>query len=111
MTLALLRATRPLNRIPIYSSLSTVLKSNFQIRNMSDTITKEVLDASELKEGQMKAVDVDGGKVLLSNIGGKINATSAFCTHYGAPLESTSSIPIPVDFSNLQRVFFPTMAE
>ena len=78
---------------------------------MSDTITKEVLDASELKEGQMKAVDVDGGKVLLSNIGGKINATSANCTHYGAPLESTSSIPLSVDVSNLQRVFFPTTAE
>lgn len=78
---------------------------------MSDTITKEVLDASELKEGQMKAVDVDGGKVLLSNIGGKINATSAFCTHYGAPLESKPSIPLLVDNSNPQRVFFPTMAE
>lgn len=39
---------------------------------MSDVITKEVLDASELKEGQMKAVDVGDGKVLLSNIGGKI---------------------------------------
>lgn len=39
---------------------------------MSDTITKEVLDVSELQEGQMKAVDVGDGKVLLSNIGGKI---------------------------------------
>jgi hypothetical protein len=39
---------------------------------MSDTITKEVLDVSELKEGQMKAVDVGDGKVLLSNVGGKI---------------------------------------
>jgi nitrite reductase/ring-hydroxylating ferredoxin subunit len=78
---------------------------------MSDTITKEVLDASELKEGQMKAVDVDGGKVLLSNIGGKINATSAYCTHYGAPLESTSFLLLQVSFSNPQRVFFLTMAE
>jgi len=78
---------------------------------MSDTITKEVMDASELKEGQMKAVDVDGGKVLLSNIGGKINATSAYCTHYGAPLESTPSMLLPVDSSNPQRVFYRTMAE
>jgi len=53
----------------------------------SDIVTKEVLDLSELKEGQMKAVDFEGGKVLLSNIKGQINATSAFCTHYGAPLE------------------------
>lgn len=100
MTLALLRATRPFTRITSLPSLSTALKSNFQIRNMSDTITKEVLDASELKEGQMKAVDVDGGKVLLSNIGGKINATSAYCTHYGAPLESTQYIPLPDKSSN-----------
>ena len=28
------------------------------------------------------------GKVLLSRIGGQVNATSAFCTHYGAPLAS-----------------------
>ena len=27
-----------------------------------------------------------GGKVLLSRLGDKIHATSAFCTHYGAPL-------------------------
>jgi hypothetical protein len=26
------------------------------------------------------------GKVLLSRLGGEIHATSAFCTHYGAPL-------------------------
>ena len=26
------------------------------------------------------------GKVLLSRLGDQINATSAFCTHYGAPL-------------------------
>ncbi|KAG9083863.1 hypothetical protein FS749_005679 [Ceratobasidium sp. UAMH 11750] len=45
-----------------------------------------VLDASELKDGQMKDVEFGEGKVLLSKIGDKINATSAFCTHYGAPL-------------------------
>ncbi|QRV79193.1 apoptosis-inducing factor 1 [Ceratobasidium sp. AG-Ba] len=45
-----------------------------------------VLDASELKDGQMKEVAFGEGKVLLSKIGDKINATSAFCTHYGAPL-------------------------
>lgn len=26
------------------------------------------------------------GKVLLTRLGDKIHATSAFCTHYGAPL-------------------------
>ena len=34
-----------------------------------------------------KQVEFEGeGKVLLSRLGDKIHATSAFCTHYGAPL-------------------------
>ena len=33
-----------------------------------------------------KDVEFDKGRVLLSRIGDKIHATSAFCTHYGAPL-------------------------
>ncbi|EEB89762.1 hypothetical protein MPER_12108, partial [Moniliophthora perniciosa FA553] len=45
-----------------------------------------VLDESELKDGQMKEVEFEQGKVLLSRLGDKIYATSAFCTHYGAPL-------------------------
>ncbi|KIY43792.1 FAD/NAD(P)-binding domain-containing protein [Fistulina hepatica ATCC 64428] len=45
-----------------------------------------VLDEADLKDGQMKEVDFESGKVLLSRLGDKIHATSAFCTHYGAPL-------------------------
>ena len=48
------------------------------------------LPTLNLKEGEMKQVDLDGlenGKVLLVNQGGKIHATSANCTHFGAPLE------------------------
>ncbi|KAF8907349.1 flavoprotein [Gymnopilus junonius] len=48
--------------------------------------TLAVLDESELKDGQMKEVSYEEGKVLLSRLGDKIHATSAFCTHYGAPL-------------------------
>ena len=33
-----------------------------------------------------KQVEFDKGHVLLSRIGDNIHATSAFCTHYGAPL-------------------------
>ncbi|KAJ7746649.1 hypothetical protein B0H16DRAFT_1556608 [Mycena metata] len=57
------------------------------IRRMS-LQTLAVLPESELKDGQMKEVAFgDGdGKVLLSRLGDKIHATSAFCTHYGAPL-------------------------
>ncbi|KAI0806103.1 hypothetical protein BC629DRAFT_1282845 [Irpex lacteus] len=51
------------------------------------TKTIAVLDESELKDGQLKEVAFEGeGKVLLSRLGDKIHATSAFCTHYGAPL-------------------------
>ncbi|OBZ72306.1 Apoptosis-inducing factor 1 [Grifola frondosa] len=49
--------------------------------------TIAVLDEAELKDGEMKQVVFEGdGKVLLSRLGDKIHATSAFCTHYGAPL-------------------------
>jgi len=33
-----------------------------------------------------KEVDFESGKVLLSRLGDKIHATSAWCTHFGAPL-------------------------
>ncbi|KAJ7284662.1 hypothetical protein C8J57DRAFT_1670192 [Mycena rebaudengoi] len=48
--------------------------------------TIAVLPESELKDGQMKEVAFGEGKVLLSRLGEKIHATSAHCTHYGAPL-------------------------
>ncbi|KAI0073872.1 hypothetical protein K474DRAFT_1666080 [Panus rudis PR-1116 ss-1] len=55
---------------------------------MASLKTIAVLNESELKDGQLKQVDFEGeGKVLLSRIGNDIHATSAFCTHYGAPLE------------------------
>ncbi|KAF8150754.1 flavoprotein [Crassisporium funariophilum] len=50
------------------------------------TKTIAVLDDAELKDGQMQEVAFEDGKVLLSRLGDKIHATSAFCTHYGAPL-------------------------
>ncbi|KAJ7749504.1 hypothetical protein DFH07DRAFT_828598 [Mycena maculata] len=50
--------------------------------------TIAVLPESELKDGQMKEVAFGDGKVLLSRLGDKVHATSAFCTHYGAPLKN-----------------------
>ncbi|KAF8529814.1 flavoprotein [Gautieria morchelliformis] len=51
------------------------------------TQTIAVLNEQDLHDGQMKEVDFgDDGKVLLSRLGDKVHATSAFCTHYGAPL-------------------------
>lgn len=90
---------RTITRLPLRSLQNTVFsriplaaqaKAAFVTRTMassSDVKTHEVLDSSELKDGQHKAVDFAGGKVLLSKIKGQVYATSAFCTHYGAPLE------------------------
>ncbi|ORY32308.1 hypothetical protein BCR39DRAFT_523859 [Naematelia encephala] len=72
----------PRSRPPSASSLSFKGFST-----MGDIKTATVLDESELSDGQMKSVDFEGGKVLVSKIKGQVYATSAFCTHYGAPLE------------------------
>ncbi|EJU04008.1 flavo protein [Dacryopinax primogenitus] len=46
------------------------------------------LAASDIQDGQMKEIDfgAEDQKVLVSRIGDNVYATSAFCTHYGAPL-------------------------
>lgn len=47
------------------------------------------LTSLDLKEGEKREVEVEGiegGKVLLLNVGGKITALGSKCTHYGAPL-------------------------
>ena len=51
---------------------------------------KEVVVAkvSELPDGTMKQVAVEGGEILLTNVKGKISALGAFCTHYNARLEN-----------------------
>jgi Rieske [2Fe-2S] domain len=47
------------------------------------------LTALDLKPGEKRAVDVEGvekAQVLLANVGGKVQALSPKCTHFGAPL-------------------------
>ncbi|KAI6155596.1 hypothetical protein BKA82DRAFT_17541 [Pisolithus tinctorius] len=49
--------------------------------------TVAVCNFSDLKDGQMKEVSFDNeGKVVVYRLGDAVHATSAFCTHYGAPL-------------------------
>ncbi|KAJ3537416.1 hypothetical protein NMY22_g5598 [Coprinellus aureogranulatus] len=74
-----------LNRL---SPSASLFSSNHHPRlsTMSSVKTLAVLDESQLQDGQMKEVEFEDGKVLLSRLGDKIHATSAFCTHYGAPL-------------------------
>jgi len=43
-------------------------------------------DLSELKDGDMKEVTVEGTNVLLARVEGWCYAVGAYCTHYGAPL-------------------------
>jgi len=44
--------------------------------------------ADSVKEGQMKAFEIDeDNKILIANIKGKYHAMGASCPHYGAPLE------------------------
>ena len=49
------------------------------------------LTSLDLEDGQKIEVEVegiDGGKVLLVALDGKVNAINANCTHYGAPLKN-----------------------
>ena len=45
-----------------------------------------VAASDDLADGQMRQVDAGGTAVLLSRVDGQLYATTAHCTHYGAPL-------------------------
>ena len=51
-------------------------------------MTKEALVAkvNDLQEGDMKEVEVDGLKILLTKFQGKFHAVGGECPHYGGPL-------------------------
>lgn len=46
-----------------------------------------VANIDDLQDGQMQQIAVGDSQILLSKINGKFHAVSAYCTHYGAPLE------------------------
>lgn len=49
----------------------------------------QVASVSDLKDGEKKEIELENGsKVLLAKLNGKFLATSAHCTHYGAPLKN-----------------------
>ncbi len=50
--------------------------------NYRETVIAKI---SELKDGEMKRMSIDGTDVLLSRINGNFYALGASCTHYGAP--------------------------
>lgn len=47
----------------------------------------KVAQLSDLGEGEMKNIEVNGVSILLSKLDGGVYAVSGKCTHYGAPLE------------------------
>jgi Rieske Fe-S protein len=56
---------------------------------------KGITSLDSLKPGDKQDYEVEGlegAKVLLVNAGGKINALSPKCTHYGAPVSLNSNL-------------------
>src|ERR1700750_1867830 len=47
-----------------------------------------VVNTSDRREGEMKAVSVGKARVLLTRVDGSFHAVSAKCSHYGGPLAS-----------------------
>jgi apoptosis-inducing factor 3 len=43
-------------------------------------------NTSDLGDGEMKEVSVNGTRILLARVGGEFHAVGATCPHYGAPL-------------------------
>lgn len=100
-TTRLIRTTNYLTRtIP---SPSTAILSSFlsrlrlqaaQLTTTAPTMTDsfklvDITTLQDLKPGEKREATVEGvadGKVLLTNVGGKISAVGSKCTHYGAPL-------------------------
>jgi len=57
---------------------------------MSTVTFAEALKTSELKEGEMKEVNVNGHDILLAMAGGKVYAVSGRCPHMGARMAEGS---------------------
>ncbi|KAL5388003.1 hypothetical protein PMIN04_009067 [Paraphaeosphaeria minitans] len=72
---------RPHCKIGTYTTVTT--------RSMAQEFKVKGLSSLNLKNGDKQEVEiegVEGGKALILKIQDKIHATSANCTHYGAPL-------------------------
>lgn len=73
----------PRTRFPnsrLYTATSIAMAQEFKLKDISNL---------DLKDGEKREVEVEGiegGKLLLCNVGGKISAIGHKCTHYGAPL-------------------------
>jgi nitrite reductase/ring-hydroxylating ferredoxin subunit len=57
---------------------------------MSTATFLEALGTADLKDGQMKEVNVNGHVILLAMVGGKVYAVGGRCPHMGARLAEGS---------------------
>ena len=72
--------TNRLHRSAAFSTTAAIMAQEFKLKDVTSL---------NLKNGEKKEVEVEGvegGKVLLLKVQDKVHATSANCTHYGAPL-------------------------
>ena len=56
---------------------------------------ERVATLSDLSDGEIMAVDVQGESILLANVGGQVYAVSETCSHEGAPLSEGSLLDGP----------------
>jgi len=71
------------------SSLTQTVPFTTASRIMAQEYKLKEITSLDLKSGEKREVEVEGvegGKVLLVNVGGKTTALGSKCTHYGAPL-------------------------
>ncbi|KAK3084850.1 hypothetical protein FSP39_020165 [Pinctada imbricata] len=61
-------------------------KEEEESENMADMVEAEVCGVEDMKDGDMREVDIGEGKALLVRDGQEYYAVGAKCTHYGAPL-------------------------
>lgn len=59
---------------------------DFRNKEVVIRIFVEVLKTSDLRDGEMTAVDVEGKQVLIVKLDGKFYAIDNICSHKGAPL-------------------------
>ena len=63
-----------------FTTTARIMAQEYQLKGLSSL---------DLKPGEKKEVEVEGiegGKVLVCNVGGNFTALGSKCTHYGAPL-------------------------
>ncbi|CAI6267527.1 unnamed protein product [Periconia digitata] len=84
------RSLKPI-RFHLYTKPAAAYYSSTSIRNMAQEYKLKGISSLNLKNGDKQEVEVEGvegGKVLLLKVQDQVHATSANCTHFGAPLKN-----------------------